>query len=276
MGIITWASRLWSGPGGGPAGFSVSSAPPTGGIPGNGGGARAGSQGPEPFGFCFRLLRPDEIDAFLGLQQTVLDTLEPKDRGFFLPKTERDLTRYLAGAGLIIGVFSGGELIAQSVLSLPLTPDSEAELRILRPGLDPRAIGVFKSSMVHPRYRGFQLQRAMLQTRITFLKWAGRNHALSEIAVRNTASLKGFLESNFKVVAIREDPSDGTPLYYVHLPLGRERYDERLESISCHRVNDLAFQRELLERSFIGVNLNDGQEIVYRRAPNARSVIWFR
>jgi hypothetical protein len=135
-------------------------------------------------------------------------------------------------------------------------------------------VAIFKGDLVDPDHRRLRVHQTMAFTRLTMALQHDRQHALGEIATYNTPSLRNGLMGLF-LVAIREDPDDGTPLYYLHRPLrSGVHYEMEPESISCPRT-DLDFQRDLLARGFLGVQMIEDDRLLFRKCANAPTILRF-
>ncbi len=213
----------------------------------------------------FRILGRDDIPDVFNLQNYCIDQLAPENRSFVLPKTFDRLTTYATSLGRIVGAFYQQTLIASAIVVFPESKADSQEMRILSPYFRSREAAVLKAAYVHPAYRGFAVHKTLLSFRINLARRAERRHIITEIAVRNTASVKGYLELGSKVKAIRYDPDDGTPLYYLYMPLRRSGFKDSLEFLTCHPVHDLTFQEDLIRQGFLGIKMIDQETILYQR-----------
>ncbi len=230
--------------------------------------------------YQIRVLGRADLPAFLDLQARAIAHLKPHEHGFLVPKPAEDLPAYCGPRGYICGVFFGGDLIAQSILALPGNRGQETELS--QSGLDIPAnrAAISKAMIVDCRFQGLSIQQTMITWHLVMARHAGRTQALSEVAVRNTASLKSFLSCDFRIVGLGSDPADGTPLYYVQRPLRRPRFIDRLQARTVRRALDhpdlfwwsLMEQEALLRRGYVGVAVTRDQKIVFRKVANAHEV----
>ncbi len=241
------------------------------------GGAEA-SPSVDDTDLSFRMLTLEDFEAAFALQEVCLAQLAPENKSFVVPKTPEELRSYLThdparARGLMVGAFSHGALIASSILALPQRAADETEIGLLGVTCPASRVGVLKGAYVHPAHRRHHLHRALIHIRISAALIRDRQHLLTEIAIANTPSLKGYFEANFKMIAIRFDRTDNTPLYYLYTPLQRPRFRDDFECVTCDDRDDLAFQEALLYKGFLGSSMAPGGAIVYQRALNCGEVL---
>ncbi len=227
---------------------------------------------------AFRMLTLDDFEAAYKLQSDCLAQLAPENKSFVVPKRPHELRSYLTNdpdqsRGLMLGAFSNGALIASGILALPERTEDEVELGLLGATCPASRMAVLKGAYVHPDHRRHHLHRALIHIRISAALIREREHIITEIAIANTPSLKGYFEANFKMIAIRYDRTDQTPLYYLYAPLQRPRFRDDFECVTCDDRDDISFQEALLQKGFLGSSMAPGGAIVYQRALNSAEVL---
>ncbi len=176
--------------------------------------------------FSLSLLTMTNLDSMLGLQEAIIDDLTPDERAFISPKSVQQFSDYLLHKGLVLGVFVENQLVAQMIVGLPATfaaafapgaglTATGADFAVTP--LEP--VGIVQNVLVHPQFRGNKLMQHMLHAAECVSGALGINHLLAEIADGNAHSANSFKSAAYEVCAKATDPSDGTPLVFLHKPL---------------------------------------------------------
>lgn len=215
-----------------------------------GGVLRLADGGEETF-WC-RRLRLDEADAAYALHRQVAaglpaDLVAADSREFFADHAER--------VGQLQGVFTAGGLAACAVLGLPDSTDGNfgvdhglpAELLPLVAHLD--------GASVHPRYRGNNLHRLLIEWRIAAAHAAGRPIVLSTAAPRNRFSLDNLLACGLQIRGLI--PKFGGLRYLLRRDLGREA--RPAAGGRWVAAEDFELQGELLRAGLRGWGVRQGE-----------------
>ena len=153
------------------------------------------------------------------LQATVFQSLSPEEKSFLIERDEEDFKQHFAQGHAVVAAVSKGQLIAQALVVMPAPGHKDCGITDMQLPAHAKHIAVLGGDIVHPDYRGNQLQSTLTAARIAFATAAGRRHAVAEVAVGNTHSLKNLMRHGLKIHSMGQDASDGTVLYNLHAPL---------------------------------------------------------
>lgn len=196
----------------------------------------------------------NDIPCLLTLQQTIIDNLPAKHKTHITHRSAQQMNDYIQHKGCIIGLYDQGQLIASSILDLPMVKsdvDFDPKLGIVLP----EEIALLRGTMVHPNYRGMGLQKNLIQIRIQHANTLGRNTLISEVDIFNVASLKSLLSQGLDIRAIGICPTDGMPSLYLF-------HDNRVYAPATHitfaKVGDINTIETLLLQGYVGRYINNG------------------
>jgi GNAT superfamily N-acetyltransferase len=180
-----------------------------------GGVLRLADGGEETF-WC-RRLRLGEADAAYALHRQVAAGLPPdlvaaESREFFADHAER--------VGQLLGVFTASGLAACAVLGLPGPTDGNFGVDHGLPAELLPQVAHLDGASVHPRYRGNNLHRLLIEWRIAEARMAGRPIVLSTAAPRNRFSLDNLLACGLRIRGLI--PKFGGLRYLLRRDLDRE------------------------------------------------------
>lgn len=155
-----------------------------------------------------RLLRHDDLDAVLALQDRVVRAAPP---GRVRERTAATITGYLnASHGLAFGVAGAagtGSLDAVGLLHLPSTSMPNGTDGMPRvPMADwPLETALLLGGMVHPERRGTGLQRRLIDCRRRAAAAAGMRWVCSGVLLFQVASIANLLRTGFVITGIRDE-----------------------------------------------------------------------
>ncbi|MGN7478862.1 GNAT family N-acetyltransferase [Solibacillus silvestris] len=197
------------------------------------------------------LLDESHIPELMTLQQEVVSALPNK--AILQPLDEDELGFILRGNGLMIGVFVGGKLIAFRALLEPVIDDEHLGYDIgLQSEAELKKVLYQEISNVHPKYRGFGLQRTMADIIMQQIDLTKYNIVCATVMPGNIASMKDKFSQNMHIAALKL--KYGGKLRYMfmkQLPEARSYWtEERFVS-----MNDSNAQQQLLEAGFIGFSM---------------------
>lgn len=157
-----------------------------------------------PKTFHIRRATPEDLDAFMELQQTIMDALPNKD--VYATYTREESLDALETDYCYMATCDGGKVAGYSVLIANTTPvveknyghyfDYDEEHLSRTASLD--------LTMVAPPYRGHGLQRLFNKIRIGQAIELGATEGLTSIAPSNPYSYNNFLIMNFHIADRRE------------------------------------------------------------------------
>lgn len=213
--------------------------------------------------FTYKLLTLTEIDAIEKLQQVVIDSLE--DKAILQPLSHAELTNILADNGVMLGAFSGDELIACRAL---LKPDSSEEEHL---GIDAKASDLTRVlyqevSFVHPAYRGQGLQKKLGARIMDCVNSADFDVVCATVKPFNIASLKDKFSQGMHVVALKL--KYGGKLRYIFSKNLHTNINVSDDSVVVE-MGDTEKQQGLLSQGYVGCDLqfvNEKWFVTYKRS----------
>jgi hypothetical protein len=149
--------------------------------------------------FQFRKCAAADLDAIMGLQETVCRTIKNKD--IFVPTERCENEKILREPSFIIGCFDGPNLIAYCSLSLPGEDIENLGWDLLWPRQKVLSCAKLDTIVVHPDYRGQHLQQRIMQYMFVIVE---DNHdikyVLTTVSPENKYSLHNVQAMGFEVL----------------------------------------------------------------------------
>lgn len=144
--------------------------------------------------FSLRLIKNEEIEACLLLQETVVTGIG--DRALFEPLTREELSESVS-LDTVAGLYDGDALAAFCMLIHNRDTDrSLAE----DAGLPREAVLTFDGVLVLSAYRGFGIQRLFLEFAEETARKEGATFVLATVAPPNLHSRRNFERAGFSVI----------------------------------------------------------------------------
>ncbi|HEU0117541.1 MAG TPA: GNAT family N-acetyltransferase, partial [Alphaproteobacteria bacterium] len=172
------------------------------------------------------VLTTQDLADVLFLQEETRAALPPEQKMFVLPQPEsyfRNLLQHVNG--VMIGIRTGGKLIAQMALMGPLSIEemidgqklTRNEIPFHHAGPTETAV-IAKSMAVHPDWRGNELSQHMLEAAMRLPMARASDHMFAQVSVDNVRSWELFLRHGFGIVAAAIDPTDDKPRFILQRP----------------------------------------------------------
>ena len=207
--------------------------------------------------FLYRTLTLEDLAAIEQIQIEVCSLLD--DPNILQPLSRTELTNILNGNGVMLGIFKEGSLIAFRALLKPAVNEDE------HLGVDVGASNLSRVlyqeiSIVHPNYRGQNLQKRMAQYILEQVDLSEYDWMCATVMPYNIASLKDKFAQGMKIFALKL--KYGGKLRYVfgkRLRSEEEHYTEQVLVPMC----DTEEQQRLITNGFIGVNMQFEHEDWY-------------
>lgn len=170
---------------------------------------------------------------------------------FLVARNKENFDAHFAEGHKVLAITVGGNIVAQTLLTLPRISDSESGMTDMElPGkLD--TVAVICGVTVDPAYRGNGLQGIMTEAAIALAKQLNRQHVIAEVAVDNQASWATFLKQKMSIVSIGQDSADGTDLYNLHVTTLAQKFNDKSakRTLTCSQFN-LKAQKILLSLGY--------------------------
>lgn len=216
----------------------------------------------------------DNIDHVVALQQSVHSGLSDDQKAFLVERDHAYFKKHFERGHLVLGVVHGDKLVAQALMTLPTAQFPETGMTDMPLPAAPENIAVLNGVVVHPDYRGNNLQTVLADARITLAGVQGRHHIISEIAAENCYSWHNLMQKGLSIHSMTHDKNDGTPLYNMHADISKK--GRSLSSIfnrksGTHRVvcgqDNLEVQQALLALDYKGLHHNPRHKTIVFAKP---------
>lgn len=233
--------------------------------------------------FEIRHQGPQDIDAILGLQNTVLQDLSEEEQSYVIPKDRAFFEKHFAQGNIVLGVFVEGRLIAQSVIVNPTKQNPKTGMTDMPGRLDPARVTVIQGVVVHPDMRGNRLMTEMVDVWLDIARKQGRRHAIAEVTAENHFSWSVFMKEGLQLHSIGYDPEDAVYLFNMHAKV-KHLINARLQptfnaaakrgpkTVACHQA-DIEGQKSLLRQGFRGVARDGGAGQILFEKPKKKGLV---
>lgn len=225
------------------------------------------------------VLGEEALSDVLALHEQTRATLPEDKKNFVLPQEVSYFESLLnRSAGLMVGVYTDGALVAQMALKGPL-PLREAitshlithnDVPFHHAGLSDTVV-VFKSMASDPAWRGNGLARNLVvfASELPFTRMC--DHIFLQISVGNKRSWNVFAEHHFGIVAAAYDPDDGKPRFVFQKPSFGFDFEPQVMADEVDPVADFPAIVSLTQREgLIGVYAEGSPEkLVFLRSREA-------
>jgi len=199
-----------------------------------------------------RPLTTGDLDAILALQKKVIAALTAES--FLQPLSEEEYRYILGGNGLMIGAFSGTDLIAFRAM---LEPEPDDEEHLVKDACLPEEewsrVLYSEISNVDPGFRGNGLQSILGNRLLDKIDSTRFCYIGTTVAPFNIASLKDKFFLGFRIVALKR--KYGTLLRYILM----KEVNRRTDSVDLERqiveMGDIEGQQALLGAGWVGVGM---------------------
>ena len=155
----------------------------------------------EDVGYQMKFLDISSIDDVVKLQEIMAQALPDKE--IFRLTTPEEFRDLLARQRSVIGVLTEDGLIAYNVVSFPGKEGDNFGADI---GLAPEElekVAHLKAVVVHPDYRGNQLQRRLAKAHQEVLREMGYRHVCSTVSPKNAISIQNHFANGFVIKGLK-------------------------------------------------------------------------
>jgi hypothetical protein len=152
------------------------------------------------------------IAAITALHKAVHAELPEEKKCFLMSKDSTTFQKHLDRGNVILGCIHEGQLIAQSLMTLPEAGQPHELINDMISPPKPENAVILGGMVVHPDYRGNHLQNVMLEARISLASAMGRNDIISSADIGNVTSWRNLLEKGLEINTIGAR-KDGTLRY---------------------------------------------------------------
>lgn len=208
------------------------------------------------------ILKETDIENMLKLQDAVLSNLPSHKKHFIAHRTREDFLKFIQSSGSVIGLKSDNELVAYSIIEFPKDvtyTDFDQKIQID----DINKTALLKSTLVHPDFRGLNLQKTLIDARIEQASQHHKTCIICEVDIKNAASIKNLMTKGFTIQDSGHSPVDFMPSVYMYKYLEVMPTLPNNNSLQLVPVEDWNKHKQLLSQGLIGVDYFDGF-ITYR------------
>lgn len=202
-----------------------------------------------------RELSPPDLPDVMALQALILKKLPEGKKNFILPKSEAEFYQRMTEWGRMVGVFASDGLLigyANAVFPRKNWPIADMRLEIDELPCSWNDLGVNQSTVVHPAFRGYHLQRLQISLCEELCLRKGRLNLMAEVAAANYPSLSNFMALGYRAVHATLDKNDGARVLQLHKKAGREESCKQKAPILIDPTEAFDVAKELLDKGYVG------------------------
>jgi hypothetical protein len=191
----------------------------------------------------------DDLPLLIRLQEIVKSMLTSDDH--LEPLSKAEFSFILSGNGLMIGVFTGDELIAFRALLIPELDDEHLGIDTGLARDELTKVIYSEVSNVHPKYRGNGLQTYMGEIIMENIDTSRFHYVCATVAPFNIPSIKDKLSLGMEIVALKRKYGEKLRyIFFKRLVKSETTYDQEEVSI---KMEDMEKQRVFLRNGYRGI-----------------------
>lgn len=212
----------------------------------------------EDVAYQMKFLGLNSIDDVIKLQETMAQALPDKE--IFRLTTQEEFRDLLALQRSIIGVLTEDGLIAYNVVNFPGKDGDNFGADIGLAPAELEKVAHLKAVVVHPDYRGNQLQRRLGKAHTEVLRDIGYCHVCSTVSPKNAISIQNHFANGFVVKGLKVKYGDR--LRYIMYENIFNAFVPGPEVVVVDST-DIDSQKMLINRGFAGFKIqvqNDGND----------------
>lgn len=226
-------------------------------------------------GFVIRKVGPETVARIVELEDLVVAGLESDET--FVPDGRKEILEDLARGAVIYGVFLGDDLVAYRYISFPKRSEANYGRDIGLEGPELDKVVNFTTTVVHPDWRGWHLQRRTMQQALSELKGTDYRHLLATISPLNYYSLKNMIRTGFAIMRIKRkygkiaDELDGKMRYILYRNIDSEVVRRYRKTITVNNT-EIDLQKNLIRNGYVGYDvdeLDEGEFKIFYGIPKA-------
>jgi ribosomal protein S18 acetylase RimI-like enzyme len=204
----------------------------------------------EKVDYQLRFLDQNNLKDMIKLQEIIEQDLFDKE--IFKLTTKNEFKEILTNPKSVIGVQTKDGLIAYNIVSFPGYKDDNFGYDLNLDLKDLDNVAHLKAVVVHPEFRGNQLQKKLAKFHLDTLTNLGYTHVCSTVSPKNSISIQNHLETGFVIRGLKVK-YDNMLRYIMHKNLF-EPFIPGPELTSIN-IKDIEGQRELINQGFAGFNI---------------------
>jgi len=204
------------------------------------------------------------IDQILALKEVAFAHLRDGEQVYLANNKDRIFFEEHFSAGdAVIGIVHNGRLIAQGIIVNPTPARPETGIAI-EMDVPIETVAVLQGAIVHPDYRGNNLQAVLIDERIDVSVRNGRMEIFSEVALGNSFSWGVLMKKGLHIESTGISPYTGAEVYVLRGHISRLRQPRKLrakDSCACP-LTDVEQQKELLAAGYKGTQFDPAEKII--------------
>jgi len=208
--------------------------------------------------YYMKLVLSDELDLVMELQEHVYKNL-PNKNVLFCDEYD-DIYNDLKGDSKILGVYNSmDKLIAYRYISVPGITEKNLGVDIGLTGDELKHVAHLETTVVHPEYRGNNLQSLTLVNLVPQILELGYNHLICTISPQNPYSLYNIMKNGLSIKALKrkyitKENENGLWRFILHTDLN-EVIDLKKVSLKTLELHSYEEQADLISMGYIGHRL---------------------
>lgn len=212
-----------------------------------------------------QILKKEAIEEIIDLQQKVTDALE--DKSLYIASDREEMEDMLGEEGIVLGARIQGTLVAYFMAWFPKESHKNLGLDIGLNEKELKKVVHFEATIVDPDYRGYHLQRRLMQSLLIEVKKRYQEYyILATVSPYNIYSLKNFLEEGFYITCIKQ--KYGQLLRCILLKSTKDSEIAEGQDSQAIAYKDVEAQKDLLEKGYLGRALQGSKDeaiIIYTK-----------
>lgn len=215
----------------------------------------------EEIGYEMRFLSKGHLEEITRLQEIMVQNLPDKE--IFRLTAPEEFRELLEQKRTVIGVLTEDGLIAYNMVCFPKEDGENFGEDINLPQSELKKVAHLKAVVVHPAYRGNQLQKRLANIHLKVLQELGCEHVCSTVSPKNTISIQNHLASGFVVKGLKIKYGDRLR-YIMYKNIFRTFVPG--QKVVAINSTDTDGQKMLIDRGFAGFKIqiqNDGWLVMY-------------
>jgi len=217
--------------------------------------------------YTLQLIDRKNLDLVMKLQEYVYKNLLNKQ--VLVKDTYDDLYEDLKGNGKIIGAFNkNNDLIAYRYITFPGNSPKNLgnDLGMTKEELE--SVVHLETTVVHPSYRGNDLQSITLNESLGIISDMGFYNLLCTVSPQNFFSLYNIMKNGLAIKSLKKkygtspDGRDGVWRFILHRDLNIIRNSDPIDFTKC-KIESLPEQRSLIDLGYVGYELNKDERMVH-------------
>lgn len=215
----------------------------------------------EDVSYEVKFLDIDSIDDVIKLQEIMAKALPDKE--IFRETTPEEFRDILAVPRSVLGVLTKHGLIAYNVVSFPGKEGDNFGVDIGLAQGELEKVAHLKAVVVHPDYRGNQLQRRLGKAHIEVIRELGYRHVCSTVSPKNAVSIRNHFANGFVIKGLKVKYGDRLR-YIMHKNIFR-CFVPGPDVVEVDGT-EVDRQKMLIDRGFAGFEIqiqNKGWRVIY-------------